>query len=43
MVINANIIVVYFEEGYADELSDQMFQEAGIQLSNWKSPDGGGE
>ena len=43
MVINANIVAVYFEEGYADELSDQMFQEAGIQLSNWRSPDGGGE
>jgi deoxycytidylate deaminase len=41
MVINANIAAVYFEEGYADELSDQMLQEAGIKLSNWRSPDGG--
>jgi deoxycytidylate deaminase len=42
MVINANIVAVYFEEGYADELSDQMLHEAGIELNNWKSPDGGG-
>jgi dCMP deaminase len=27
MVINANIAAIYFEEGYADELSDQMLQE----------------
>ena len=43
MVINANIAVVYFEEGYADELSYQMFREAGIELSIWKSPAGGEE
>ena len=41
MIINANIVVVYYEEGYADELADQMLREAGIEMINWKSPDGG--
>ena len=43
MIINANIAAVYFEEGYADELSDQMLKEAGVNLINWRSPEGGGE
>jgi dCMP deaminase len=40
MIINATIAAVYYQEGYADELADQMLQEAGIELINWKSPDG---
>ena len=43
MIINANISAVYFDEWYADELSDQMLREAGIKLVNWRSPQGGGE
>jgi dCMP deaminase len=43
MIINANIISVCFDEGYADELSDQMLEEAGVKLVNWRSPEGGGE
>jgi len=42
MIINANIAVVYYEEGYADELADLMLHEAGIEMINWKFPDGGG-
>ena len=41
MIINANIDVVYYAEGYADELADLMLHEAGIEMINWKSPDGG--
>ena len=43
MIINANIVVVYYEEGYEDELADQMLREAGIEMINWKSPAGGEE
>ena len=43
MIINANIIAVYFDEGYADELSDQMLQEAGVDLVKWRLPEGDGE
>jgi dCMP deaminase len=43
MIINASIIAICFEEGYADELSDQMLQEAGVKLFNWRSPEGGGK
>jgi deoxycytidylate deaminase len=43
MIINANIIGVYFDEGYADELSDQMLQEAGVDLVKWRSLEEGGE
>lgn len=32
MLINAGIEAIYYEEGYDDLLSDQMFQEAGIQV-----------
>jgi len=42
MIINANIDVVYYAEGYADELADLMLHEAGIEMIQWKSPDGGG-
>ncbi|MGD8371817.1 MAG: cytidine/deoxycytidylate deaminase family protein [Syntrophobacterales bacterium] len=41
MIINASIVAVYYEEGYADELSDQMLKEAGIELVSWQPPDGG--
>ncbi|UCE82449.1 MAG: cytidine/deoxycytidylate deaminase family protein [Deltaproteobacteria bacterium] len=41
MIINASIVAVYYEEGYADELSDQMLKEAGIELVGWQPPDGG--
>ena len=41
MIINANIAIVYYEEGYADELADQMLQEAGVELINWRFPEGG--
>ena len=43
MIINANITAVYFDEGYADELSDQMLHEAGVQLVKWRLSEGGGE
>jgi dCMP deaminase len=43
MIINANIIAVCFDEGYTDELSDQMLEEAGVKLVNWRLPEGGGE
>jgi dCMP deaminase len=43
MIINANIIAVYFDEGYADELSDQMLQEAGVDLLKWRSLEEGRE
>jgi dCMP deaminase len=35
MLINASVSTVYYREGYADELSDQMFREAGIELIRW--------
>jgi len=41
MIINANVAAVYYQQGYRDELADQMLREAGIELINWRSPDGG--
>ena len=32
MLINAGIKTIYYEDGYDDPLSDQMFLEAGIQV-----------
>jgi dCMP deaminase len=32
MLINSGIEVIYYEEGYADPLSDQMFLEAGLKV-----------
>jgi dCMP deaminase len=32
MIINAGIIKIYYESGYADRLSDEMFNEAGIEV-----------
>jgi deoxycytidylate deaminase len=40
MIINANIAAVYYEEGYEDELSDQMLHQAGVELINWTSREG---
>ena len=41
MIINANITAVYYQEGYADELADQLLYEAKIKLMHWRPPDGG--
>ena len=41
MIINANISTIIYEQGYADQLADQMLHEAGIVLTNWRSTDGG--
>ncbi|MBW1981668.1 MAG: cytidine/deoxycytidylate deaminase family protein [Deltaproteobacteria bacterium] len=35
MIINAGIVSVYYEEGYADELSSDMFSQANIELIRW--------
>ena len=35
MLINAGIEVIYYEEGYDDPLSDEMFLEAGIQVERF--------
>jgi dCMP deaminase len=36
MLINSGIRVIYYEEGYDDPLSDQMFCEAGLQVERLK-------
>jgi dCMP deaminase len=36
MLINAGIQKIYYEEGYDDALSDQMFAEAGVELARLK-------
>jgi dCMP deaminase len=41
MIINAGIATVYYQQGYADTLSDQMLQEADIVLIHWNHPNGG--
>ncbi len=41
MIINANITAVYYQEGYADELADQLLYEGKIKLMHWRPPDGG--
>ena len=33
MIINAGITIIYYEDGYADELSLEMLHEAGVELS----------
>jgi dCMP deaminase len=38
MIINAGIRRVYYEDGYADELSLGMFEEAGVELISLKEP-----
>ena len=37
MIINAGITRIYYEEGYDDTLSDQMFVEANLEISRLKS------
>jgi dCMP deaminase len=32
MIINAGIIKIYYEDGYDDPLSDQMINEAGLEI-----------
>ena len=32
MLINSGIKTIYYEEGYDDQLSDEMFAEAGLEL-----------
>ena len=32
MIINAGITKIFYEEGYDDPLSDQIFEEAGLQV-----------
>ena len=32
MIINAGIVSVFYEEGYDDPLSDDMFDEAGLEI-----------
>ncbi|MFC1821372.1 cytidine/deoxycytidylate deaminase family protein [Thermodesulfobacteriota bacterium] len=32
MLINAGIEMIYYDEGYDDQLSDEMFEEAGLEL-----------
>jgi len=36
MLINAGIQKIYYEEGYDDALSDQMFAEAGVEVARLK-------
>jgi len=37
MIINAGIKKIYYEEGYDDALSDQLFGEAGLELVRLQS------
>jgi dCMP deaminase len=37
MLINAGIQKIYYEEGYDDALSDQMFAEAGVEVARLKT------
>lgn len=37
MIINAGIISVYYEEGYADRIAEELLTEAGIQLVCWEA------
>jgi len=37
MIINAGIRKIYYEEGYDDALSEQLFGEAGLELVRLKS------
>lgn len=32
MIINSGIVKIYYEDGYDDPLSDQMFSEAGLEI-----------
>ena len=32
MIINAGIITIYYQDGYADQMSDDMMKEAGVDV-----------
>jgi dCMP deaminase len=32
MIINAGIKKIYYQDGYADSMSEEMFQEAGVEV-----------
>jgi dCMP deaminase len=38
MIINAGISTVYFEEGYDDELAQELLGEGGVKLIRWHRP-----
>jgi len=40
MLINAGIVTLYYQSGYADPLSNEMFKEAGIELIQLKAAGG---
>ena len=42
MIINAGIIKIYYETGYADLLSQEMFEEAGVEVVKYDSSTQGG-
>lgn len=41
MIINAGIEKIYYQSGYADDLSTSMIQEAGIDCRHFKPDDNG--
>jgi len=41
MIINAGITTVYYEEGYADELSEGLLEDGGVRAIHWGGPTGG--
>lgn len=43
MIINAGIIKIYYESGYADPMSDEMFNEAGIEVVQLNTGTGEGD
>ena len=42
MMINAGIIKIYYETGYADLMSQEMFEEAGVEVVKYDSSTQGG-
>ena len=42
MIINAGIIKIYYETGYADLMSQEMFEEAGVEVVKYDSSTQGG-
>ncbi len=40
MIINAGIQAVYYESGYADDISSEMLEEAGITICQYHADDG---
>ena len=41
MIINAGIEKIYYQSGYADEMSQNMLKEAGIECTRFKSDENG--